>query len=77
LVQLKRMGAQKPSSLKAYLRDFEKYMLINYGLDVVKTKKQKRPVGDLPFPFREKADPPAGKVRMEKIRRENSQKNFG
>ena len=71
------MGAEKPSSLRNNLRDFEKYMVINYGLKVVKTKKQKRPVGDLPFPFREKADPPAGKVRMEKIRRENSRKNFG
>jgi len=77
LIQLKRMGAQKPSSLKAYLRDFEKYMLINYSLDVVKTKKQKRPVGDLPFPFREKADPPAGKIRIEKITRGNFRKNFG
>jgi hypothetical protein len=55
------MGAEKPSSLRNYLRDFEKYMVINYGLKVVKTKKQKRPVGDLPFPFREKADPSAGK----------------
>jgi hypothetical protein len=61
LIQLKRMGAEKPSSLRNYLRDFEKYMVINYGLKVVKTKKQKRPVGDLPFPFREKADPSAGK----------------
>jgi hypothetical protein len=61
LIQLKRMGAEKPSSLKAYLRDFENYMAVNYGLIVVKTKKQKRPVGDLPFPFREKADPSAGK----------------
>lgn len=61
MIQLKRMGAEKPSSLRNYLRDFEKYMVINYGLKVVKTKKQKRPVGDLPFPFRERADPPAGK----------------
>jgi len=38
------MGAEKPSSLRNYLRDFEKYMVINYGLKVVKTRKQKRPL---------------------------------
>jgi hypothetical protein len=54
------MGAEKPSSLKSYLRDFEKYMLINYGLNVVKTKKQKRPLGARPSRLREKAGPPGG-----------------
>ena len=41
LIQLKRMGERKQSYLKAYLRDFEYYMFTNYGLNVVKTKKQK------------------------------------
>jgi len=41
LIQLKRIGANKPSHLKAYLRDFEKYMLQNYGLKLDKTKKRK------------------------------------
>jgi hypothetical protein len=39
LIQLKRMGANKQSSLKAYLRDFEKYLLQNYGLKLDKKKK--------------------------------------
>jgi hypothetical protein len=43
LIQLKRIGANKPSSLKTYLRDFEKYMLQNYGLRILKTKKRKIP----------------------------------
>lgn len=41
LIQLKRMGEKKQSYLKTYLRDFEYYMFTNYGLNVVKTKKQK------------------------------------
>jgi hypothetical protein len=41
LMQLKRMGTKRQSTLKAYLRDFEKYMVIRYGLIVVKTKKKK------------------------------------
>jgi len=41
LIQLKRIGANKPSYLKTYLRDFEKYMLQNYGLRLDKTKKRK------------------------------------
>jgi hypothetical protein len=41
LTQLKRIGANKQSSLKTYLRDFEKYMLQNYGLKLDKKKKEK------------------------------------
>ena len=41
LMQLKRMGTKRQSTLKAYLRDFEKYMVMRYGLIVVKTRKQK------------------------------------
>ena len=40
LMQLKRMGANKPSYLKNYLRDFEKYMFQNYGLKLDKTRKK-------------------------------------
>jgi len=41
LIQLKRIGTHKPSHLKASLRDFEKYMLQNYGLRLDKTRKRK------------------------------------
>jgi hypothetical protein len=41
LIQLKRIGANKQSLLKRYLRDFEEYMLQNYGLRLDKTKKEK------------------------------------
>jgi len=41
LLQLKRIGANKQSYLKTYLRDFEKYMLQNYGLKLDKKKKRK------------------------------------
>jgi len=41
LIQLKRMGANKQSSLKTQLRDFEKYLLQNYGVRVEKTKKRR------------------------------------
>jgi hypothetical protein len=41
LIQLKRMGADKQSYLKSHLRDFEKYMLQNYGLKLDKKKKRK------------------------------------
>ena len=37
LDQLKRMGVKEPSQLKDYLRDFEKYMEINYGMKIMKT----------------------------------------
>jgi hypothetical protein len=46
LIQLKRMGTKRQSTLKAYLRDFEKYLFIRYGLIVVKTKnKNPQPSG--------------------------------
>jgi len=41
LIQLKRIGTHKPSHLKASLRDFEKYMLENYGLKLEKKKKRR------------------------------------
>ena len=41
MIQLKRIGANKQSYLKTYLRDFEKYMFQNYGLRIDKTKKRK------------------------------------
>ena len=39
LTELKRMGVAKPSLLKNYLRDFEKYIGTYYGSQILKTKK--------------------------------------
>jgi len=39
LLELKRMGVKKPSLLKSYLRDFEKYIGNHYSFEVLKTKK--------------------------------------
>ena len=36
LTQLTKLGVKQQSLLKAYLRDFEKYMKENYGLEVLK-----------------------------------------
>jgi hypothetical protein len=36
LIQLKRLGVKEQSLLKAYLRDFERYMKKKYGLEVLK-----------------------------------------
>ena len=41
MVQLKRIGATKQSNLKTYLREFERYMLQNYGLRLDTKKKKK------------------------------------
>jgi len=41
LIELKRIGTHKPSHLKASLRDFEKYMIENYGLKLEKKKKRR------------------------------------
>jgi hypothetical protein len=41
LTELKRMGVNKPSLLKNYLRDFEKYIGTYYSFEVSKTKKNK------------------------------------
>jgi len=41
LIQLKRIGANKQSDLKTYLRDFEKYMLQKYGLSLDRKKNKK------------------------------------
>ncbi len=54
LVQLKRMGVEKPSTLKTYLRDFEKYIFINYGLNVIRTKEQQKLSGSNPAEFKKK-----------------------
>ena len=39
LAQLERIGVKEIALLKIYLRDFEKYMKINYGLKIEKEKK--------------------------------------
>jgi len=36
IAQLKRIGVKEPSLREIYLRDFEKYMEINYGLKIEK-----------------------------------------
>jgi len=38
-MELKRMGVRKPSLLKSYLRDFEKYIANHYSFEILKTKK--------------------------------------
>ena len=39
LMELRRMGVRKPSLLKSYLRDFEKYIGNHYSFVITKTKK--------------------------------------
>ena len=39
LIQLRDMGVKQQSLLKEYLRDFERYMKENYGLEVVKKRR--------------------------------------
>jgi hypothetical protein len=39
LTELKRMGVKKPSLLKNYLRDFEKYIGTYYDFKITRTKK--------------------------------------
>ena len=39
LAQLRKMGVREQSLLKAYLRDFERYMKANYGLEIGKKGK--------------------------------------
>jgi len=39
LIELRKLGVRDQSLLKAYLRDFERYMKMNYGLEVVKKGK--------------------------------------
>jgi hypothetical protein len=41
LVQLKTLGVKEVSLLKLYLRDIEKYMETNYGMRILKGKRQK------------------------------------
>ncbi len=41
LIQLRRMGVKEQSLLKAYLRDFEQYMKMNYGLEIIKKSGSK------------------------------------
>jgi hypothetical protein len=40
LNELKRMGVRKPSLLKSYLRDFERYIGIHYDFRISKAKKR-------------------------------------
>jgi len=49
LMELRRMGVRKPSLLKNYLRDFEKYIGSHYSFEISKTKKSlDRPSSQLP-----------------------------
>ena len=41
LIQLRRLGVNEQSLLKAYLRDFEQYMKRNYGMDIIKKGARK------------------------------------
>ena len=41
LMQLRRLGVNEQSLLKAYLRDFEQYMKKNYGLEIIKKSGSK------------------------------------
>jgi hypothetical protein len=40
LMELRRLGMGTPSSLKISLREFERYMGTQHGLEIVKTKKE-------------------------------------
>jgi hypothetical protein len=42
LTQLRDMGVKQQSLLKEYLRDFERYMKENYGLEVAKKREGKK-----------------------------------
>jgi hypothetical protein len=39
LTELKRMGVKRPSLLKIYLRDFEKYASTYYNFQISRTKR--------------------------------------
>jgi hypothetical protein len=39
-MELKRMGVRKPSLLKSYLRDFERYIGNHYSFEISKTKNR-------------------------------------
>ena len=39
-MELKRLGVETPSSLKISLREFERYMGTQHGLEIVKAKKE-------------------------------------
>jgi hypothetical protein len=41
LNQLRTQGVKEASLLKIYLRDIEKYMETNYGIVIIKGKRQK------------------------------------
>jgi len=40
LFELRKKGVKKPSLLKSYLRDFERYIANYYSFEVLKTKKR-------------------------------------
>jgi len=40
LFELRKMGVKKPSLLKSYLRDFERYIGNYYSFKVLKSKKR-------------------------------------
>jgi len=39
LIELRKLGVNSQSLLKSYLRDFERYMKANYGLEIAKKGK--------------------------------------
>jgi len=59
LTELKRMGVKKPSLLKNYLRDFEKYIGTYYSFHILKTNKSMNDQPDQdPDSFQSKSLPP-------------------
>jgi hypothetical protein len=40
LEELRRIGVKDRFSLRAYLKDFEDYMMIHYGIRILDTKKK-------------------------------------
>lgn len=40
LEELRRVGVKDQNSLRAYLKDFEDYMITHYGLRILDTKKK-------------------------------------
>jgi len=40
LEELKRVGVKDRISLRAYLKDFEDYMIAHYGVKILDTKKK-------------------------------------
>jgi len=43
LIELKRLGIKELSLLKWHCRDFEHYMAVNYGFEIVQDAKKREP----------------------------------